>query len=211
MKTFGLAAILYLVCLVPGKAQWDKLDIGFVSSPNVCPFISDDTNIPQTARLGFALGSFLRTKASDKISFDLGLSYVVRSYKIDVDDISQDPDDPLPVGEGNIIFKYSSLDVPVEINYKMNRKENFDCYLSGGLVNSFGLVWKAEPSWEATNLDGSLEGYYQLTVRSGLGFMFKTTEVNFGVEPQVGYTFLQEKWSDSKPMYFGLEFFILLN
>lgn len=215
MKAIGLASIICLVCLVPCKAQWDKLDIGFVSSLNLCPYTSNEEGFVFHPRLGFSVGSFLRTNLSDKISLDLGLSYLVKSYRLDLDysDFPQNPDDPILVEDGKVIIQYTFLDIPVEINCKMNQNENFDFYLSAGLVNSIGLFSKAKFTADYPDDQRSLDGAYQLRAKGGLGFLFRTTNVSFGTEPQLGYTFLQgEKWSDdSKPLYFGLEFFILMN
>jgi len=212
MRLFSLAVILSLASVITSQAQWEKLSIGVVSSPNLFPYISNDGSFGKgiyRARVGFSAGVFGRATISQRTSLDFGFNYLLRSYRLEFDYL-QLPDDPIIV-TGKTKLNYNFIDLPIEVNYKMNRSENYDFYLSGGLVNSFGLFSKIK-SEDFPDNKTSLDGVYQLGVRSGLGFLFRFQSTGIGIEPQCGYTFLQsERWSDEwKPLYFGLEFSFLL-
>jgi len=214
MKIFSLGVILSLLLSVSGYAQWKKLDIGVLSGTNLCPYVPSDLDVADVfpARLGFSLGSFVRIPLSQRTSLDFGLNYTVKSYRFEFVYTPTGNEDPLPPRMAKVIENHSALELPMEINYKMNRNDHYDFYVSGGLVNSFGLSTKIKDS-DLGNYKHSLDGFYELRAKSGVGFLYKFESTGLAIEPQLGYTFLNGNgWSRNwATLYFGLEFsFVLL-
>jgi len=218
----GLTVVLFAALVTVSHAQSKKIQLGFAAAININPYLDKSNELMSpTAAPGYSVGLVARKYFSDNLSFDVEAHFTKIVYRgvVTFDELNGyynriHPDDPLlePVDfDGSYAYSNSYIEVPLEINFRVDDRAEVDWIASAGIVNSFGVSAKSQ--WPG-NESKVTEDYnaYLTNIKVGFGVLVDKPKVSIGVEPQLRYALLQDfEFAESKALYIGLETFILLH
>lgn len=138
-----LITSLVVICGLATNAQERKVSFGFQAEPiiptrlfrittdvtNVLDSISgNEVSFSSTPRYGYAFGAILKFDFSQNFSFETGINYLVRSYKIEVNE---------PGYKVALKFNEDSYEIPLTAKYFIRLGENLYLGNSAGLSMIF--------------------------------------------------------------------------
>jgi hypothetical protein len=177
------------------------------------------TNIGPTdykGKTNFSSGLVIQYNLNAKISLKTKVNYSSKNFQ-EVTDLNYfvplDPNDPLINGGSEVKVDHINryIDVPIEINYKLNKNKAFDVVSIVGFVNSFQFDSDHRTNSKLLEVRENRYNTYLFSVKTGMGFLYKLNRFGIYMEPQIRF-YMNSVHTDvpsKNPIHLGFEFSIL--
>lgn len=205
--------------LVSLKAQNSNLIFGISSSIdfNSYAFVDDSGPVDYQLKFNYSAGFVLKYAINDRLTATTKALYATKNFEESIDLNSYQTIHPsdLSLLSGNFIIAYKNtyVDIPFELNYRLNPEYKTGMIVCFGVVNSFLIDYSTK--MENSFLIEPLKKYndYLLGVKLGFGLLFDIGQLGLQIEPQIKYylTEVHNSYPDSNPIHFGIELQILNN
>ncbi len=200
------------------KAQNNNLIIGISSSLdfNSYAFVEDFGPIVYEGKLNYSAGIVLKYSLNGRFSISTKALFSTKNFQeiIDFGHYSPiDPNDPLLIRDAELAINYLNkfLDIPFELNYRLNRERKLGIYLSLGLVNSIQIDSDKKANFDTPISESKRYNDYLLSAKLGLGLFINLSKLGIFIEPQTRF-YLNEvhnEFPNENPIHFGIEIQVL--
>jgi len=219
MKGILFNSLTYiLISMLPITVTAQNVYFGISGSIDYNSYRNIDKVGPSSykGKINYCGGVVIQYNLNEKVSLKTKLIYATKNFQETIDLtmlIPIDPNDPVLTQEDEATIDYFNkfIEIPIELNYKLNKSKTFDLISSLGLVNSFQIDhdYKASESISVNNPKSYND--YLLGLKTGLGFLFRTNDVGIYFEPRIGVYLntVHSSFPEKNPIQFGLEIQVL--